>query len=329
VSATTSHRLALAVVALLVLPPLASAEPLAPPAHRRPVEQTYLTFPEWFLVFSPAEYAAFTRHNDPNDFPFLGHIREFWQSYAAVTDATLQRGDALNVGYHVMINVIGISTTIEYALRSVYETIVGRLSAATRSSAATPEDVYAAQVAQAYVDFIRNEPWYKFDFAARLVGLWRTTDLVGPDMIRKWERKYALTTEYLIKAAYGWLIGQGTAAGYEAPSMVTAVVTDRDDAVALLPRYAGFTAASRELARRGVNFREIAGNPAATDILVSIVVPTAWHDSDVEARPLFVQPILTQRGTERVTLVMSVGTLAENLRRLDAAHARIEHVFDY
>ena len=31
-----------------------------PEAHRRTEDQTYLTFPEWFLVFSPAEYADVT-----------------------------------------------------------------------------------------------------------------------------------------------------------------------------------------------------------------------------------------------------------------------------
>ena len=42
---------------------------VAPPEHVRGVEQTYLTFPEWFLVFSPDEYAAFTKDHPPSEFP--------------------------------------------------------------------------------------------------------------------------------------------------------------------------------------------------------------------------------------------------------------------
>ncbi|MFM0076154.1 hypothetical protein PQQ86_33890 [Paraburkholderia sediminicola] len=34
------------------------------------------------------------------------------------------------------------------------------------------EDRYGAQAAQEYVDFIRQEPWYLFDFGARLRHLW-------------------------------------------------------------------------------------------------------------------------------------------------------------
>jgi hypothetical protein len=28
--------------------------------------------------------------------------------------------------------------------------------------------------------------------------------------LRKWERKYALSTEYLVKAGYGWLIAKAS-----------------------------------------------------------------------------------------------------------------------
>jgi hypothetical protein len=320
---------ALLAAALLTVAASASAA-VAPPEHVRGVEQTYLTFPEWFLVFSPDEYAAFTKEHPPSEFPFWGHIREFWQSYGAVTEATSERGDRFNLGYHVMIMVIGTSTTLEYAIRSAYETIVGRIAEATRRSGPTREDVLAARVAQEYVDFIRDEPWYKFDFTLRLKQLWTTTDYVGPDMLRKWERKYALTTEYLVKAMYGWLLGKATAAGYEKPLMVTAVVLDREpQTMTLLPRYHQFTAASQSTAAGGANFREIAGNGADADILVSVLVPASWREQTVEARTLFRQPIITRPGTDRVALVMPVGALAENLRRLDAQGTSVEHVFDY
>src|SRR5689334_1861545 len=116
----------LAILALAMASVLA-ADPVAPQEHRRGPEQTYLTFPEWFLVFSPAEFAAFTKDHSPSEFPFLGHIGQLWESYAAVTRATMDDRFAFNGGYHVMIMVIGVSTTVEYAIRSAYETIVGRL----------------------------------------------------------------------------------------------------------------------------------------------------------------------------------------------------------
>src|SRR5437764_514515 len=74
----------------------------------------------------------------------------------------------------------------------------------------TAEDRLGAEVAQDYVDFIRVQPWYEYDFASRMRQVWTRTGLLGPDAIRKWERKYALTTEYGIKGLYGWLIRKAT-----------------------------------------------------------------------------------------------------------------------
>ena len=319
---------------------------LTPPEHRRGAEQTFLTFPEWFLVHSPAEYAALVRTRDPDEFPFWAHIGQFWTSYARVYEETRRGGYDLNPGYHLMIVVIGASTTIEYVVRSAYETVVGRLSALTRSHGMTGEDRLAAEVAQDYVDFIRVQPWYEYDFAARLRQVWTRTGFLGPDAIRKWERKYALTTEYGIKAFYGWLIKKATKATYEDPLPVTAVVLDRvpdrieetlpdlkqvqrfpdGGALLLVPRYEAFLKHASALAGRGASFREIAGNRG--DILVSALVPTSWHAAASE-RVLFVQPIITRPGEQRVALVVPVASLAATLNRLDAPGLHLEHVYDY
>lgn len=316
---------------------------LTPPEHRRGAEQTFLTYPEWFLVHSPAEYAEFVKTRPPQTFPFVGHIRQFWQGYRCAYEAT--RGAyPFNIGYHVMIMVIGVSTTIEYAIKAVYETLIGRLSALAMNHGLSEEDRYGARVAQDYVDFIRVTPWYEYDFRARLVGLWRSTGLWGPDPLRKWERKYAFTTEYGIKAVYGYLIKLGTKASYEPPLLVTAVVLDRlpeglaqdlpelkvlerypdGRALVLVPRYQAFQRYAATLARRGASFVEIAGNRSA--ILVTYLSPVPW---DEPAKVLFTQPILTRPGTQRVAAVVPVAALAGFLNGVQARGARLEHVYDY
>lgn len=319
---------------------------VTPPEHRRGAEQTFLTYPEWFLVFSPAEYAGFVRSHDPSDFPFLGHIGEFWQGYAAVYRATRGRYP-MNWGYHVMIVVIGTSTTVEYGIRSAYETLVGRLTELTRRHGPTEEDRYAARVAQEYVDFIRVDPWYKFDFAERLKGLWTDTALWGPDALRKWERKYALTTEYGVKAGYGWLIGKLTGETYDAPLPVTAVVLDRlpqgnyaaltqlqvlvrepnGGVLATVPRYQAFTDYALALASQGVRFSEIGGNRGP--ILVSLVGPTSSPLRALSGGVLFTQPVLTQPGHHRVVLSIPVASLTDLLRAAEKGGFSVEHIYDY
>src|SRR5262245_31528550 len=154
------------------------ADTITPREHQRGTEQTFLTFPEWFLVHSPAEYAAFVKNQPPSEFPFIGHVKQLWQSYGAVYHAT--RGKyPFNFGYHVMIVVISVSTTVEYSLKAAYETLIGRLTELTRTHGMTEEDVFHAQVAQDYVDFIRARPFYQYDFLNQLLRLWKETSLWG------------------------------------------------------------------------------------------------------------------------------------------------------
>lgn len=325
----------------------ASAQTTKPGAgaeHVRGVEQTFLTYPEWFLVFSPHEYAEFIANNPPSRFPFYGHIGQFWQGYKAVVDETRRRNLEPNPGYHLMIMVIGVSTTVEYALRSAYERLLGRLSEAVADQP-TDEDRYAARVAKDYVDFIRILPWYEYDFAGKLRGLWTETGWRGSDMLRKWERKFALTTEYGIKMLYGKLIKLGTKSVYEEPLLVTAVVAQsvpqadsrlpelkllekfsNGKALITVPRYEAFMTYAQVLAEQGLNFSEIAGNNDV--ILVSLHTRRDWTP-DAATTLLFVQPILTRPADQRVVLMVPVAQLAEQLRQWKTADIRVEHVFDY
>lgn len=333
---------------LIEIPDVRAGEVLTPQEHRRGVEQTFLTFPEWFLVFSPEEYAAYIKDKEPSGFPFLRHVGQFWKSYAIVTKAIPEEYPA-NIGYHVMIWIIGVSTTLEYGLKSVYENTIGRLTEYTRTHGKTEEDIIAMEVAQDYADFINISPWYEYDFYDRLKEVWTNPHLWGRDAIRKWERKCILSLEYGFKAGYGWLIKKGTKMSYQVPLLETAMVVDRlphgikkelpeikihktfsDGKVFItVPRYAAFTHYAMVLASQGVHFLEIAGNTESKPILVSIIVPDALQKVASGASLLFQQPILTQKSKKRIVLVASVGTLPEVLLHYKKAPFRLEHVFDY
>jgi hypothetical protein len=337
--------------ALLACAALAAgaAPVVTPPEHRRGEDQTFLTFPEWYLVHSPAELAQFLdAQRAPSEFPWGGHIGQFWRGYRAVTHET--REYPWNGGYHVMVSVIGGSTTVEYSLRAAYESTVGRLAEATSGGQPTAEDQLGARVAQAYVDFIRIDPWYLFDFIAPLRALWSETPAFGDNLLRKWERRFALSTEYIVKAGYAWLIKLGTQSVYEAAKPVTAVVLDRTpsplaanlpelkrldggadvgiEAVLMtVPRYRAFMAYAQALAAQGVTFQEIAGNRGV--IVASVIERSESAPPAAPLRSLFVQPILTQRGWERRVIALPVAELSAQLRRWRAADVQVEHLYDY
>lgn len=296
----------------------------APEEHRRGEDQTYLTYPEWFLVFSPAEYARFLSRAPASEFPYFGHIGQFWESYSAMVDAMGDRYP-FNFGYHVMVFVIGTSTTVEYALKAGYEAVFGRWFEGER----TPEDELAAWVAQDYVDFILTIPWYEYDFFAALGKLWFDTPMTGPRLARKWERRFALTTEYLVKGGYAILIKAGTQAGYEAPIPITTVLVDRgaDGTVLLaLPRYDAFKDDASKIAATGADFIEIAGNRG---VIVTSLLTQAPLALEIPHRVLMEQPILTDPDLHRFVLETTVADLASLLRSIESQGLVLEHVYDY
>ncbi len=338
------RRVAAHIVALsLAAQSLAAAPLYTPPDQRRAGDQTFLTGPEWFLVFSPAEYADYIALHRPSGFPFYGHINQFWQGYRAVSKASAQY--PVNYEYQVMIWVIGISTTVEYAVKGLYEGFVGRFTEAVAGTPDTAEDRLAEDVAQQYVTFIKKRPWYEFDFLTPLKSVWTRTGLWGDKPVRKWERKYFLTSEYLFKAAYGWLLGKATRASYDQPIERTFAVVDGippsaawpadvtleqkgDDGAALisLPRYQAFTDAAEKLAIDGLSFREIAGNRG--DILVTVIAPDSAPPAQV-GRLIYRQPILTEPGFSRRALVYQIADLAPALRAFAKAGINIEHIYDF
>ena len=109
----------------------------------------------------------------------------------------------------------------------------------------------------------------------------------GPNKLRKLERRYVLTSEYLVKAGYAWLIGQGAESSFDAPKAETLVLAadvpstlpsgvsrfgDHEQgslpashpaslsaSLLALPRYGPFGQAAADLARDGARFVEIAG----------------------------------------------------------------------
>ncbi len=331
--------------ALAAFAATAHAAPLETPIeHRRPADQTFLTIPEWFLVFSPEEYATSLKPatRRPSSFPFFAHIGQFWKSYHDIAGECAAL--PANVGYHVMITVIGISTTAEYALKGVYEGVVGHFTELVAGSADTGEDRLGAKVAQNYVDFIKVRPWYEFDFVTPLHQLWEMPATSDGSILRKWERRYMLTSEYAVKAGYAKLIEFGTRSSYAVPIEKTLTIVHprpdqegaslpnnthilaRDKTYILLdlPRLQAFSDAAIAVANAGFDFDEVAGN--RNEILITFV---GAGEPPSGGREIYRQQILTQLGKWRYAIAYKVSILGKVLRTQSGAQTRIEHIYDY
>lgn len=310
------------------------------PGYARGEDDTFLTYAEWYIVWSYREKAAWQRTHSPSTFPYFGAIRQYWSGYCCSYGVVRGRYP-FNFGDHLMLAVIGTSFTVEYALKGAYESTVGRLTEWIAGGQPTEEDSYAAQVAQAYGDFVENRPFYEFSFASALQGLWSSTPLWGTHALRKWERKLWLTLDFSIEALYCGMITMASHAAYGVEDDFTYAVIDQAPQTLLsrlgsirvvqvqgsgahvvrIPRYQKFTQSAGELLSGQARFIEIAGN---RQIMITAVITNdltaRYRDSEV----LFSSPILTDPSLKRVAIRVPVASL-------DALAARlpIEHIYDY
>lgn len=313
--------------------------------HLRPEDQTYLTFPEWYIVFSADEYAAHLAKQSPSAFPFFASVWQYWKGYAGVCAVTKNTYE-FNSGYHLMLYVIGASFTIENGLKGIYEGTVGRLTEWLSSDDLTAEDALARQYAKAYGDFIHAIPWFDFPYLEQLRALWTTTGLWGPNPIRKWERKVALSTEFIGKAAYGALIGWGTEVTYGAVDMEIYAVAegvsdeiladlpeihlveriDEQRAMITIPHYEPFSEIVPELARRGVRFIEFAGND---QVMLTAFAPREWRYNLAGAELMFAMDVLIDPARQRLGLNIPVMMLHRVLAEMEKQGIEVEHIYDY
>lgn len=313
--------------------------------YLRAEDDTYLSYPEWYIVWSYQEKADFQERRLPSQFPYLAAVRQYWTSYCCIS--WLTRGKyTFNGGEQLMLVIIGSSFSAEYIIKGIYEKTIGRLSELSAGGEPVAEDNYAYKVAREYADFVHVRPFYEFHFAHHVAGLWRETPLWGEHLLRKWERKAFLTADYIAEAFYCWLIEKATHLTYgHEPDKTYAWIDDADESslskiptarvvkrvgpralIVELPRYQEFSTVAGILAQRQIRFAEIAGN---AQIILSVLAPQSWNYTGPDARQLFWSTVLTHPEMKRVVIGADVTSLHSVLNDLRVREVHVEHVYDY
>jgi hypothetical protein len=316
------------------------------PGYQRTEESTFLTYPEWAIVYAAREYAGFVKDHRESGFPYWSYIGRFWQDYAMVIRAS--SGYPFNFANHQMLAVIGTSHTVEHAIQWAYENSIGRITE-WLSGYPVAVDRYQAGVAADYAAFLDQVPWYQFPYAGKRAGLMATEPAAGDSAARTFERKGQGWLAYSIKQGYADLIKAGLAATSDpafldihvwatgdTPGAVAAAIIGEADtdiekdlgaegAVFVTKRYQVFTEMIPRLIAKGIRFRQIGGND---EILVSLIA-----DREIAmpagARALFDYPLPADPAVRRIGLIAPVSQLHAILHALATSGARLEHIYDY
>jgi hypothetical protein len=314
---------------------------LSPQETRNEVD-SYITYPEWAIVYAYDDFAAVTRRGSESDFHYLEAIRSFWTSLCAVKRVAPQHGEVA-LDYNAMLYIIGPSFTAEMAAKGLYEKTIGAVTAWIRGPTRTPEDDFALSVADDYAHFLRQTPWFEYPFFATLKKFWTEVPLTGGNPVRKVERRIGLSIEYAFKAVYAKAIA--VLAGFSptdlrirsavadlrpddmvADPRITLIRKDGNLSVIETPRYQEFTDILQKLAQRGRDVSEIAGNRS---ILVTVLSPQCAPFALEDYKTLFMVPMQAKPGWCRYALDVPVPRLTALFRSLAPTKYEVEHVFDY
>ena len=352
--------IALAILALLCAAPIAyvetsckatpdlAGEAASPfvinePGYRRAEGDSYLTYPEWYIVHAYTDLAGVTRQSSESAFDYVASITGFWRSLCRASKAAARVGPVTS-DQKITNYIIGLSFSAEMSVIGLYERTIGAATVWLRGSKRTPEDEFALGVADNYAAFLQQTPWYRYPFWPQLQRFWRETPFGQGSVVRSFERRLALSLEYGGKALYA--IAIGALAGYSPADlrlMSVAAHLDADDlaaepkirklrdlgenaALIETPRYQEYTEILRRLGARGRDMIEIAGNRR---ILTTILAPVGAKLETPGATEIFTVPIQSRPGWRRIGLQTEVGALTRLIGGVEKQGAEFEHAYDY
>ena len=331
--------------AVPVLPEAVRAELAAIPGYKFPEEKSYLTFPEWYIVYASQDYANHIAQQRPSSFAYFTAATEFWTSYCKVNRVAAARYP-FNFGTQVMIYVIGVSHSAEFIVKGVYENTLGRLFEWFAPERPVDEERFAQSFTHDYGQWLNTTPWYDFDFWGRLKNLWSDVPTSGDGLLRKWERRLVLSAELLFKSGYGAMIGGGTNAAYAPAQLeIRAVVAGQAAALAALdtrnriekdfgdgtvlaviPRYQPFTEIALKLATTPMRFIEVGGNHR---MFMSLRVKDEWKTPQTFPVAMFEVSVLAPGGGRRIGLDVPIADVLSTIAAAQSSGAVVEHVYDY
>lgn len=309
---------------------------------KRDEQQSFLTIPEWFLVYLSEDQARLYSAQRPRDFGYFSGLLDFYSSYVALTRAAKARHPSMNMGYHFMITTIGIVTSAEYALKGAYEHTVGRLFGLFGDEQACESERFIGETYIDYARFINATPWFYFPWGERLSSLWSRPSSGG---LHCWERRLSFSAELIAKNLLSHVFNVGNEAIYDteelkialtlrgSPARVRAVEPKaeliaplqgeaegegeraRELNVWRVPRYTRFTELVRAL-KGEIDLIEVAGNRWMVASLIApqgcelntqeLITTTRVQGDDHKRRLIALLPVpeITQRLRERPCLTL-------------------------
>ena len=322
-------------------PPTQTYQPLiTDPAFQRREANTYLTYPEWHIVFAYDGLAQALKTGDEHAFDYVDSISSFWSSTCALTRVAGRHGGA-DWDTRSMIHTIGVSFTAEMLAKAAYEETLGRATAWLRGPRKTPQDAVdrrrgrrlrGVPAPDAVVPVsVQREGARALGAACRAVAsrmgaasrhrpgvrgegasMRRSLPARSPPRRRRSWSSAASSQDSTRRRSRAWPVSRS--------------IGRRGDGIEIeTPRYDLFTRILADIARQGGAIREIAGND---EIMVSMTVREGGA-APVSHGTVILRMKRDGIPGERLLVNVRMADLAAFLNTYPLGDPGLEHVFDY
>lgn len=195
-----------------------------PNEHQRSDTGTYLTLSNWCIFFIKEEFFRFLNENNTKQFPYWENIKLYWYYY--YLSYKLTKGKNINIFTHVKMAISTLVFTNEYFLKLAYDYCIHFLRKPALKS--TKENLIDT-INQEYLNFIKNSPWYEFDFLSRLIAYYKYNPLREKDTkinFTEVEKTLFLSLSFLFKQLISASIKLVNSINYTQISKTTVIELD-------------------------------------------------------------------------------------------------------
>ena len=175
------------------------------PAFQRREANTYLTYPEWHIVFAYDGLAQALKTGDEHAFDYLGSIAGFWSSTCAL----------MRVAEPAWRRRLGHAEHDPHDRRELHGGDAGegglrrnnrpRHGVAARTAQDAAGQGRSPTMAADYAAFLRQTPWYQYPFKREAHELWAAP---VEQSVRGWERRLGIGLEFEAKRVYAKVIAR-------------------------------------------------------------------------------------------------------------------------
>jgi hypothetical protein len=279
---------------------------------------------------------------NPSNFPFYASINEYWKLYDK--SVKLVENYPKNDEYMTMLQVIGVSTTIEYGFKMLYENTIGKVFSWFSEPTRSEQEQIINEAHRAYSDFVYHTAFYEFSFWSWVKKVWECSETQEEySSIRKWERTLFFTLEFSFKAFYSQLLTSATKATYEEPvkniyvwvttsekikenENVKIMQKEENRYLLAIKRWGAFTTELKGFIDKNMKINSIGGNHK---IVISLLMPKEVTLSQKNVEYLYDSNVVSDTKQKRVVSLVPVDNMLEYMKKCQSTSCVVEHIYDY